>query len=207
MKSSNMRLLPVLAGLGVAAVAIGAASISPAGTTSRPVVAASSSPTDPAVPVAPPASDWDHALFDGTDIALNQVSGLQLPFVPAVPRFGLDPVSVQATGARSSSLPALGFAYRLPASLVPEPDARVTVVEATSTMTLDALQNLAASSNSAHSSGTLVTVNGLPGALISGQVDGYNVGRIMVLDHGFTVDITGPQVSPDEVLALSQRVA
>ncbi len=198
-------VLPTVSAILVAGLAVGVTTKSP-NRASRLAADAPSEQAEDIGPVSHEKTNWDKALYDGREVALSSLQTLALPFAPKIPRFESPPSLVQVSTSLSTRFPAVGFAYTLAPSEVAGQDRRVIVVEALSDMPLAALKELAESSNSDHSAGRFIELSGVPAAVIEGNVDGVRVGRIIALSGRFTIDITGPSVSPAEVEVLMAKV-
>lgn len=158
----------------------------------------------------PQSTDWSKPLLHGVDASMSQVQGPNsgLPFKPLIPHLPVAPSSIQVTDPSSISpnLMALGLTYKLPAGTTGVTgDGTVAIVEAGTTMTEADLQRII-DGNAQSGRSFPLNFGGYHGVLSVGDVDGVAVGRIFLLHNDFTIDMTGPAISPTALNAVMSAV-
>jgi hypothetical protein len=167
-----------------------------------------------------PEINWEKPFRDGpTFVSLAAVDEV-LPFKVLKPAFGI-PDLIQTIPPAALETPdqqQVALVYHLP-------DEGTVVLEESlpAEMTLEGLKQIAAAhtgetaevgqaTESATESSTptmgpvpafqIVPVRGTEGLLVQGN----GVGRIMWVESGLLFDLTGPTISPDQVLALAEKI-
>ncbi|HEU0132549.1 MAG TPA: hypothetical protein VFQ85_16310 [Mycobacteriales bacterium] len=154
-------------------------------------------------PPARPAIDWDHPLAAAirTDRAHARTAG-HLRFVPVVPQFAAAERAVEVTdpAVDDGQHGSVAFVYDLPPSDAFPAGGRVVVVEGPTDTTEADIPRIVASNGAEHFHE--VTVGGRQALLI--EADG--IGRVRIFRNGIVIDVTGPAVSPEAVVALADAI-
>lgn len=154
-----------------------------------------------------PPIDWNHPL-GGSDFPSVAAAQKVIPFTIVTPRWGQPDVVETLDPANPAEVQIVALIFHLPE------EGSVVVEEQLQGMdSVDHLRQLAETNygsvghEPSPSPGTpdpvqLVPLRGTYGLLIQGN----GIGRIIWLEGGLKFDITGPTVSPDQVLALAEAL-
>lgn len=156
-------------------------------------------------PGGAPTINWDAPLVGGVTVSAAQarVQG-GLSFAPRVPRFPGPPVRAQVSSASTpASQRTLIYIYRFPLSADFPVDGRVIVSEEPTKMTVADLQGIVDHPPGPASDFHMTSVRRKPALLVTGN----GVGRLLWIDSGVLLDVSGPAISPPVVQRLAALVA
>jgi hypothetical protein len=152
-----------------------------------------------------PAINWDSPLPGGkaSSTLAARVDG-RLPFLPAIPQFGIEPALVQVTNPAtvSAGSRAIAFVYHFPIGTAFPADGRVRVLEYQTKVTEEQLESVPANPPGPAADFSVIRLNG-HGALL---VHANGIGRVQFILHGVMYDVTGPAVSPQEAEHLASEI-